>query len=328
LAAERELLRITLASIGDAVISTDAEGRVKFLNGVAEELTGWRQADAVGRHLDDIFHIVNETTREQVPCPVRKVLATGRAVGLANHTVIIARDGTERAIDDSAAPIRDEAGTLLGVVLIFRDISEKRRAEREAAERARLAVLGADIGLALTRNDSLPEMLDSCAKALVARLDAALARIWTLNETGNILELQASAGMYTHLNGPHGRVPVGKFKIGLIAQERKSHLTNAVIGDPLVPEQEWAQREGLVAFAGAPLIVADKLVGVMAMFARRPLSATAHQALASVANEIAIGIGRKRDEAQLRASEERLRLALESAELGSWHVDLTTMALS
>ena len=130
---QTEWLRITLASIGDAVISTDVEARVTFLNPEAERLTGWGQAEATGRHLDEIFQIVNEATRARVPCPVRKVLDIGHAVGLGNHTLLIARDGTERPIDDSASPIRDESGKLIGVVLVFRDITEK----HEAAKRLR-----------------------------------------------------------------------------------------------------------------------------------------------------------------------------------------------
>ncbi len=104
----------------------------------------------------------------------------------------------------------------------------------------------------------------------MANLHGAFARIWTLNPLGDVLELQASAGQYTHLDGPHSRVPVGKYKIGLIAQERQPHLTNTVVGDPRVSDQEWAQREGMVAFAGYPLIVEDRLLGVMAMFAPPP----------------------------------------------------------
>src|SRR4029079_14180510 len=98
------------------------------------------------------------------------------------------------------------------------------------------------------------------------------ARIWTVSAEGDILELQASAGMYTHLDGPHGRVPVGKFKIGLIAQERKPHLTNTVVGDPRVSDQEWAKREGMVAFAGYPLLLENRVVWVMALFAKSPLA--------------------------------------------------------
>src|SRR5215213_9001355 len=127
LAAERERLRITLASIGDAVISTDAEGRVTYLNGVAEALTGWSQADAAGRPLPEIFHIVHEHTHQPVENPALRALKEGTVVGLANHSVLIARDGTERPIDDSAAPMLDELGTPVGAVLVFRDVSGSRR---------------------------------------------------------------------------------------------------------------------------------------------------------------------------------------------------------
>jgi PAS domain S-box-containing protein len=137
-AAERERLRITLASIGDAVISTDAEGRVTFLNGAAEHLTGWPLADAAGRPLEEVFRIVNERSRRVVENPALRALREGVVVGLANHTVLLARDGTERPIDDSAAPIRDLAGVIVGAVLVFRDVTEKRRAEEA---RARLAAI-------------------------------------------------------------------------------------------------------------------------------------------------------------------------------------------
>jgi len=127
----RRQLEITVASIGDAVITTDSNGCVASLNRVAEMLTGWKDADARGRELHEVFQIVNEETREPVENPVAKVLASGIILGLANHTVLIAKDGTERPIDDSAAPIRDLDGEIRGVVLVFRDISERRRAERE-----------------------------------------------------------------------------------------------------------------------------------------------------------------------------------------------------
>ena len=136
LAAERERLRTTLASIGDAVISTDAEGRVTYINGVAETLTGWTQAEAAGRPLPDVFHIVNEHTREPAENPALQALRAGTVVGLANHTILIARDGTERPIDDSASPMLDETGQPVGVVLVFRDVSERRRADEAQARLA------------------------------------------------------------------------------------------------------------------------------------------------------------------------------------------------
>ena len=139
----RETLQVTLLSIGDGVVVTDTEGRMTSLNPIAEALTGWTQRDAVGLPLEDVFHIVNEETRKTVDSPVAKVLEHGRIVALANHTLLIAKDGTERPIDDSAAPIRAVDGTLLGVVLIFRDVTEVRVAERSlrASEARKSAVL-------------------------------------------------------------------------------------------------------------------------------------------------------------------------------------------
>ena len=136
LGKQSEWLRVTLASIGDAVITTDTQGTVTYLNGVAESLTGWKSDEAAGQPLETVFHIVNENTRKTVENPVTRALKEGVIVGLANHTVLIAKDGTEKAIDDSAAPIRDEQGKLAGVVLIFRNITERRRVDNELRQYA------------------------------------------------------------------------------------------------------------------------------------------------------------------------------------------------
>ena len=141
---QRELLRITFTSIGDAVISTDANGNANFLNAVAQELTGWTDEEAHGKPLDVVFRIVHEDTRQPVENPATRALKEGVIVGLANHTVLIARDGTERPIDDSAAPIREE-GQIVGSVLVFRDISERRRLEKENAAATAAARLLASI---------------------------------------------------------------------------------------------------------------------------------------------------------------------------------------
>ncbi|MGE5059679.1 MAG: PAS domain S-box protein, partial [Betaproteobacteria bacterium] len=128
-----ERLRITLESIGDGVIATDAEGRVSFANPVAQRLLGYPAEQTVGRPLRDVFNIVNEFTREPVENPVERVLRDRQVVGLSNHTILIRPDGVEIPIDDSAAPIQDHEGALAGVVLVFRDISESRRAEKSHA---------------------------------------------------------------------------------------------------------------------------------------------------------------------------------------------------
>ncbi|HVK18576.1 MAG TPA: PAS domain-containing protein [Fimbriiglobus sp.] len=182
------------------------------------------------------------------------------------------------------------------------------RADQDAlAERSRLSALRADVSARLAGNEPLREVLQGCAETLVRGLDAAFARVWTLDDAHEVLELQASAGLYTHRNGAHSRVKVGEYKIGRIARDRRPHLTNDVPNDPNVSNPDWARREGMVAFAGYPLLVEDRTVGVLAVFARHPLSPVVLADLAPLADAIAQCVERKRaDEAQ-RASEARFR---------------------
>jgi PAS domain S-box-containing protein len=140
-----ETLSVTLQSIGDAVMTTDLEGRITSMNEVASALTGWSQSEASGRHLNDVFRIINEDTREPVANPVARALREGLVVGLANHTLLLDKSGAERPIDDSAAPIRDESGRVSGCVLIFRDVTQQRRQERETSRQLTAARLLASI---------------------------------------------------------------------------------------------------------------------------------------------------------------------------------------
>jgi PAS domain S-box-containing protein len=150
---QREWFRVTLSSIGDAVITTDLHGNVTFLNPVAEQLTGWTSAEAQGRRLNEIFNIINENTRQGVEHPVDRVLREGRVVGLANHTALISRHGTITAIEDSAAPIRDAHGRLAGAVMVFHDVTERRQTEaalNASENRFRAIFSQAAVGIALT----------------------------------------------------------------------------------------------------------------------------------------------------------------------------------
>ncbi len=188
------------------------------------------------------------------------------------------------------------------ILTVNNDITDRKQVEAELLERVHLSILTAEIGTALTQSDTRPEMLQNCTEALWRHLGIGLAQIWTLNETEAVLELQASAGMETGLDLAHSRIRVGEHKIGQIAQQRQPDLTNDFWDDTISDEREWAQRENLVAFAGYPLLVADRVVGVIAVFARQPLTDTACQEMGSVASAIALGIDRKRAEEGLQAA--------------------------
>jgi PAS domain S-box-containing protein len=221
------------------------------------------------------------------------------------------QNGSHRWMLSRGVAVRDAlgrpvcfTGTRIDITQLKRIEGELRAAKEEAAERARMAEMGRDVGIALSQGNTLQEILQHCAEALVRHLDASFARIWTLDQEDDVLVLKASAGLYTHLDGPHSRIRVGQYKIGWIAQQREPHLTNDVANDPRISDQKWAQRERMVAFAGYPLLIEDRLMGVLAMFARRALSPAVLHVLRSVADGIALGIERKRQEAELRQAKE------------------------
>ena len=302
-----ERLRLTIDTALDAVINADSHGVITGWNAQAEAVFGRTRAEAVGQVLAET--IIPPAYREAHRNGLAHYLETGEGPVLNQRIEISAlrRDGTEFPIEIAIVPIRSHDGVAFSAFV--RDITERKRGEEMLAQRTRLASLSAEVGVALTQKADLRETLQHCAESMVRHLDAAFARIWTLDRDGNVLELQASAGLYTHLDGPHGRVPVGQFKIGLIAQERRPHLTNAVWDDPRVGDKEWARREGMVAFAGHPLIVEGRLLGVMAMFARQTLTDATLQALASVADGIALGIERKQAEEDLRRAKDAAEAA-------------------
>lgn len=176
LAAEKERLAVTLRSIGDGIITTDMGGKIVLINKIAEKLTGWIQEEAIGRPLREVFHIINEKTR--LPCenPVEKVLETGGIVGLANHTALIARDGTERMLADSGAPIRDKEGKIIGVVLVFRDITEQKKMEEELLKASKLDSVGLLAGgIAHDFNNILTAILGNIS---LAKMDKNLDEIF------------------------------------------------------------------------------------------------------------------------------------------------------
>jgi PAS domain S-box-containing protein len=247
-----------------------------------------------------------------------QALANGMKSGRPFHSVfrIYRKDGAPRWLELAGDFELARDGAPIRMIGMLADITERKQAEEESLKRV---ALRADVSAALAeRKESLQSMLQKSAESLVRHLGVTFARIWTLNPKGSLLELQASAGLYTHLNGRHSRVPVGELKIGLIAKERQPHLTNDVANDPRIGDPEWAREQELVAFAGYPLLVEDRVVGVMAMFARHPLTEDTIETIATVAAPIAQGIERKRAEEALRASEEKFRILADTAPVMVW----------
>jgi PAS domain S-box-containing protein len=280
--------RTILESITDAFFALNHDWQFTYINQQAEELLQRKRDEILGKSVWEEFpHAVSSIFYEQY----HRAVASQTAVAFESFYAPL-----DTWFEVRAYPSPD------GLSVYFHDITARKQSEAMLLERSRLATLNGDIGTALIQGEDLQTVLGNCTEALVRHLDAAFARIWTLNEQENVLELQASSGTYTHLDGAHSRVPVGKFKIGMIAEERLPHLTNDVAGDLRVSDKEWAKREGMTAFAGYPLIVEERLVGVMCVFARQSLTDVTLQAMASVSNGIANSIERKRIE------EERKRL--------------------
>lgn len=295
-----------------ALFIMDEHQRCTFMNPAAEQLTGYSLAEVQAAPLHSYIHHLRPdgTPYPLEDCPIDRALPSD--IREQGEEVFVHKDGWFYPVAFTASPIR-EGGRTVGTIIEVEEISARKRAQAEANEHTVLTAFQAAVGLALTQGGGLQAGLQRCTEAMVRHLDAAFARIWTLNQATQVLELQASAGLYTHLNGPHGRVPVGQLKIGLIAHERTPHLTNQVVGDPRVGEQEWARREGMVAFAGYPLVVEDTVVGVMGMFARHALSPATLEAMATVANAVGLAIERARAEAAAEAERALLRDLLTNA---------------
>jgi PAS domain S-box-containing protein len=239
---------------------------------------------------------------EEIPLEVTltRIQWSGRQVIQALVTDITERKQAENALREANSKL-------------LREVEQRTRVEESLNERVRTSTLSNEVALALNAGTELQAMLQQCAELVVRHMDVAFTRVWTLNEATQTLELQASAGCYRHLDGPHSRVRLGQYKIGNIAREKKPYLTNTVQKDPWVSDKEWAAREGMVAFAGYPLMLEDRVLGVLALFARRPLGVDVLKALGSVADSVALGIDRKRAQNALAESEARFSVAFQAS---------------
>jgi PAS domain S-box-containing protein len=313
---QRERFAVTLMSIGDAVIVTDAQGRVTYMNPVAEALTGWTQAAANGRAIGDTFKIINANTRQAVESPVARVLREGRTVGLANHTLLIARDGAEYPIDDSGAPIRDTAGTITGVIMVFRDITEREKAENiqrflSEASAALTTSLDYQERLDTVARLAVPRIADWCAIDLlnddgtfgtpvVAHIDPA--KVGWARELRRVYPLDSAA---TH--GVPNVVRTGQLEYH---PEVTDAMLQAAARDP--EELAIARELGATSIVIVPLIARDRTLGAITFVtaeSRRRYDTSDVRLAEELAHRAAIAI----DNTRLYAAEQQARVEAEAA---------------
>jgi PAS domain S-box-containing protein len=314
-----ENYRLVVETAPDAVISIDERGAILFANPATARIFGYDPTELMGKPLTVLMP---EFLRKLHEKGFSRYLATGQRHINWQGTELTAlrKNGQEFPVEISFGELsRDGHRVFTGFI---RDISERKQAEEMRAARARQIAVRADVSMAFGKEESLKTILAECSEAIVRHLDAAFARIWTLSDDGEMLELQASAGMYTNLGGPHSHIPMGQFKIGMIAQERKPHLTNDVFNDPRISDRAWAEKEGMTSFAGYPLTVGDRTIGVLAMFSRKPFTPETTETLASAADLIAQGIERKYAEDRLRDSERSLRHLTETIPQMLWSAEV------
>jgi len=292
LSASENRFQAVVQTAPDAIILWDQQGIIVFWNKGAHAMFGYAAAEVVGKPLTLIipprYHEAHHYGMERVGIGTggRAMVKTVELHGLHKY-------GTEFAIEMSPSQsVLEEETFYCGII---RDISERNRAERALEERNRLLAFEVEVGHVLNRSQPLGTLWQDCVDVMVRHLGAALAGIWTLDSQQEGLELQASAGVYTHVAGVQGPVPFGHFRIGQIAFEKKPYLTNGVMEDPEVPEQAWAKQERLMAFAGYPLLNQHReVVGVMAMFFRHPVTPFTWHSLGIVADRIATATERCR----------------------------------
>lgn len=316
-------LRDVINTVPAHVWSFLPDGTVDFVNQRWQEFTGLSIEEALAGKWESVIH-----PDDRAPF-VAAWRAALKAPQVMERELRLRRaDGEYRWWFIRNVPLRDEAGNISKWYGTGLDIEDRKRAEQELlaamSERTRLAAFREAIGTALAHDKDLRTILHSCAEAMVRHLDAAFARIWTVSSDGRELELQASAGMYTRLDGSHSRIPVGHLKVGLIAQERKPHLTNDVQNDPRVNDEDWARREKMISFAGYPLLAGDRVMGVMAMFSQKALSESTLNTLSVVADTIAHGIDRKHAQEALQRSEAYLAESQRLSHTGSFIWDVAT----
>jgi len=285
---ERERLAVTLGSIGDGVIATDVEANVVLLNGVAEELTGWTHEEAAGKPLREVFNIINEITGEPAEDPVDKALKTGVIVGLANHTALIAKDGTKISIADSCAPIRALDGSVIGAVLVFRDVTEQKKAEEL---RDALNEINAAINSTLDFDEIVQRVLIEGANAIGSETSAIVLREedhWFIKYINN-LPLELHGMRLTKEQGKH---------LEYVASTKEVLVIEDTSTDERVNREFIQEIVGVQSALVLPLLVKGEVIGALP-FTYRSTKGVFDEAQIDFANKLAASISLALENARL-----------------------------
>jgi PAS domain S-box-containing protein len=314
-----------------SIIGEDLNGRILLWNEGARRLYGYEPEEVIGRAQADILHTPEDIAAGKPASILQEALRRGKWEGLLTR---LRKDGSRFVTRAVATPRFDTGGLHTGYLLVSKDATNevaaahaanlereaaaRQQTERALADRARQASLIAQVGAILTRSDTAQEMLQRCAEALAGYLEGASAGIWTLDEVGNS-QLQANAG--PALDGEPVR-PIPLARIGAMVKERRPHISNDVANDPWIDDKDWVESAGITACAVYPLMLEDRLAGVLAVYARGPFSPEAVEAIGTAAQEIVLGIQRKDAERALHDREEHIRLLLNSTAEAIYGIDL------
>ncbi|NUN09469.1 MAG: PAS domain S-box protein, partial [Ignavibacteriaceae bacterium] len=310
--AEEEY-KVTLSSIGDAVIATDTHGKIKFMNLIAESLTGWNSKDAVHKPMGEVFRIISEETRETVANPVDKVIHEGVSIGLANSTLLISRDGTEIPIADSAAPIRNENGETTGAVLVFRDQTKERQAKRDILRLNRVYAVLSNINQTIVRSKNIDELFPEICRIAVEDGGFMLAWIATRDPGNGQIELGAIAGgwneNYYDSRGEGAKGPGCMSLSEIVFSTGKQIIVNDFSGESLpIKCREEAIGLGFKSAGAFPSFVKDNISCVLNLYSGEKNFFNREEIvlLEELANDISLALTMYDNEEKRKAAEKSL----------------------
>jgi PAS domain S-box-containing protein len=286
---------LLLNAAADGILGFDLEGLISFVNASASRITGYSNDDLIGKPLSTIIRQLRVRDGSMEDDMLAGAAFIDGTVLVGDYNEFRKKDGTCFPVEYNSTPVH-EGDDLIGSVVVFRDVTARLQTEIMRSRQMRQAALRADVAFALGSGDSLRSFLGRSMLSVVKHMDGAFARVWTLNAADSMLELQASSGIYSHINGHHGRIPVGTMKVGKVAQFGAPQISENLLADPDILDKEWVVRERMVAFIGFPLFLEGNLVGVMAMFSRNRLPDDSMELFGSVSDSIAQGIVRKQAE--------------------------------